>query len=321
VGNILLAGLLSMVLAVVAGPRFISWLRRRNIGQTIREEGPEHHSVKQGTPTMGGFLILAAAAVPYMIFAKKTVPSMMVFLLTFGSGAIGMIDDLAKVRQSRSLGLNARSKMALQALLVLVVGWFAIRFAGVETSIRIPILNGEIALGTLFLLVIFLFISGFANAVNLTDGLDGLAAGTVATALLCYVGITFLRHEPDLAILAVSLMGACIGFLWYNSFPADVFMGDTGSLALGAALAGFAIFTRTELLLLVIGGIFVVEALSVVIQVFSFKVFHRRVFLMAPIHHHFELKNWSETKVIVRFWIVAALFAAAGFTIFYLDLK
>jgi phospho-N-acetylmuramoyl-pentapeptide-transferase len=320
-GNILIAGLFSMVLAVVAGPRFISWVKARNIGQTIREEGPEHHNVKQGTPTMGGLLILAAAAVPYLILGKKTVPGMIVFLLTFGSGAIGMLDDLAKVRQRRSLGLSARSKMALQAALVLVVGWFAIRFAGVETSIQIPMLDERLGLGTLYLLVIFLLISGFANAVNLTDGLDGLAAGTVATCLLCYTGITFLRHETDLAILSASLMGACIGFLWYNSFPASVFMGDTGSLALGAALAGLAVVTRTELLLVIIGGIFVIEALSVIVQVLSFRLFHKRVFLMAPIHHHFELKNWSETKIIVRFWIIAAIFSAAGFTIFYLDLK
>jgi phospho-N-acetylmuramoyl-pentapeptide-transferase len=319
-GNILVSGLFSMILGVLAGPRFIGWLRSRDIGQTIREEGPDHAD-KQGTPTMGGLLILGAAAVPYIVFATKTVPSMMVFLLTFGSGAIGLMDDLSKVRRHRSLGLTARSKMALQAALILVVGWFAVRFAGVEPVVRVPIVDWVVSLGAFYPLFAFLLISGFSNAVNLTDGLDGLAAGTVATCLLCYTGITFLRHEPELAILAASLMGACVAFLWYNSFPADVFMGDTGSLALGAGLAGFAVVTGTELLLVVIGALFVAEALSVIIQVVSFRLFHKRVFLMAPIHHHFELKNWSETKIIVRFWIVAAIFAAAGFTIFYLDVQ
>ncbi len=317
--RILAAGLLAMVLAVVTGPRFIGWLRARGIGQNIRDVGPESHQVKQGTPTMGGLLILAAAAVPYLILAGKTVPSLVVFVLTFGSGAIGFFDDLAKVRRKRSLGISGKTKMLLQLVLILVVGWVAIRFAGVDSNVHVPLLNVELPFGGVYFLVVFFVISGTANTVNITDGLDGLAAGTVATCLLAYTGITFLLHEPDLAILSASLMGACVGFLWYNSVPADVFMGDTGSLALGAALAGLAVVTGTELLLIVIGGIFVVEGLSVIIQVISFRVFKRRVFLMAPIHHHFELKDWSETKIIVRFWIVAAIFAAAGFTIFYVD--
>jgi len=254
-----------------------------------------------------------------MILARKTVPSLVVFVLTFGSGAIGLLDDLAKVRRKRSLGISGKTKMSLQLLLVLVVGWVAIRFAGVDSNVHVPLLNKELAFGGVYFLVVYFVISGFANSVNITDGLDGLAAGTVATCLLAYTGITFMLHEPDLAILSASLMGACVGFLWYNSVPAEVFMGDTGSLALGAALAGLAVVTGTELLLVVIGGIFVVEALSVIIQVISFRVFKRRVFLMAPIHHHFELKDWSETKIIVRFWIVTAIFAAAGFTIFYVD--
>ncbi|MBU2603547.1 MAG: phospho-N-acetylmuramoyl-pentapeptide-transferase [Actinobacteria bacterium] len=317
--RILAAGLLAMLLALVAGPRFIRWLRGRNIGQNIRDLSPERHQEKQGTPTMGGLLILAAAAIPYMIFASKTVPSLVVFVLTFGSGAIGFLDDLAKVRQRRSLGLNGKTKMLLQLLLVLVVGWVAIRFAGVDSNVHVPLLNMEIPFGGVYFLVVFFVISGTANTVNITDGLDGLAAGTVAICLLAYTGITFMLKEPDLAVLAASLMGACVGFLWYNSFPADLFMGDTGSLALGAALAGFAVVTGTELLLVIIGGIFVVEGLSVIIQVVSFRVFGRRVLLMAPIHHHFELKSWSETKIMVRFWIVTAIFAAAGFTVFYVD--
>jgi phospho-N-acetylmuramoyl-pentapeptide-transferase len=177
----------------------------------------------------------------------------------------------------------------------------------------------EVPFGAVYFLLIFFVVAGAPNAVNFTDGLDGLAAGTVATCLLAYTGITFLQGEPDLAILALSLTGACVGFLWYNSHPAEVFMGDTGSLALGAALAGFAVVTQTELLLVLIGGVFVAEMMSVIIQVVSFRVFGRRVFLMAPIHHHFELKNWSETKIIVRFWIISALLAGLGFTVYYLD--
>lgn len=317
--DILGAGLLAMVISVLAGPRFIQWLKARGIGQSIRELGPESHSLKAGTPTMGGLLILVAAAVPYILLAEKTPPSVIVFVLTFGSGAIGLLDDLAKVGRKRSLGLNGRTKMLLQLLLVLVVGWVGIRFAGIESSVSVPLMDVTIALGGVYFLVVYFVIAGTANAVNLTDGLDGLAAGTVAVCLLVYTGITFLTGEPDLAILSASLMGACVGFLWFNSFPADVFMGDTGSLALGAALAGLAVVTGTELLLILIGGIFVVEALSVIIQVIAFRLFGRRVFLMTPVHHHFELKNWSETKIIVRFWIVTAILAAAGFTVFYVD--
>jgi len=320
VAEILAAGILAMLVSLLAGPYFIEWLRRQGIGQSIRELGPESHSTKAGTPTMGGMLILVAAAVPYLLLAEKTPPSVVVFVLTFGSGAIGFLDDWSKLSNRRSLGLNGRTKMLMQLVLVLLVGWVAIRFAGVESTVRMPLLDISIAFGGVYFLVVYFVIAGTANAVNLTDGLDGLAAGTVAICLLVYTGITFLRGEPDLAILSASLMGACVGFLWYNSFPADVFMGDTGSLALGAALAGLAVVTGTEFLLVLIGGIFVIEALSVIIQVISFRVFGKRVFLMTPIHHHFELKNWSETKIIVRFWIVTAILAGTGFTVFYIDI-
>jgi phospho-N-acetylmuramoyl-pentapeptide-transferase len=320
-GRVLVSGLVALVLALVAGPRFIGWLRNRGIGQTIRDEGPEHHTSKQGTPTMGGLLILAAAAVPYLVLARKTVPSLLIFILAIGAGLIGLADDVTKLRKKRSLGLNARTKMGAQLVLVAVVAWAAVRFGGADTNLAVPLLDVSLPLGPAYYVLVFVVIAGFSNAVNLTDGLDGLAAGTVATCLLAYVGLTFLLGERDLAILAAGLVGACIGFLWFNSFPASVFMGDTGSLALGASIAGFAVITGTELLLVLIGGIFVVEALSVAIQVISFKLFHRRVFLMAPIHHHFELKSWSETKIIVRFWIVSSIFAAAGFTVFYMDFR
>ena len=319
--EILAATLVAMVIAMLAGPRYIRWLHQRGIGQNIRELTPERHSAKQGTPTMGGVLILGAALVPYLIFASKTVPSLVVFILAFGSGAIGLADDLIKQRQHRSLGLSARTKLLLQVPLVAVAVFIALRFGGVDSSLTVPFVRSGLGIGGLYYVFAFFLIAGFSNAVNLTDGLDGLAAGTVAVALFAYAGIAFLRGEFDLAVLAACLTGASVGFLWYNSHPAAVFMGDTGSLALGAGLAGIAIVTETEILVLLIGGLFVAEALSVMIQVVSFRLFHKRVFLMTPIHHHFELKNWSETKIIVRFWIIAAILAAAGFVLYYLSNK
>jgi phospho-N-acetylmuramoyl-pentapeptide-transferase len=268
---------------------------------------------------MGGVLILVAAVIPYLIFASRTVPSLVVFILAFGSGGIGLADDLIKQRKQRSLGLSAKTKLLLQVPLVVVAVFIALRFGGVDSRLTLPFLRHGLEIGWLYYPFAFLLISGFSNAVNLTDGLDGLAAGTVAVAMFAYAGIAFLHGETDLAILSACITGASVGFLWYNSHPAAVFMGDTGSLALGAGLAGMAVATEMEILLLLIGGLFVVEALSVVIQVISFRFFHRRVFLMTPIHHHFELKGWSETKIIVRFWIIAAILAAAGFTLYYLS--
>ena len=317
--KILPATLMAMVIGMAAGPWFIRWLQRRGIGQNIRELTPERHSEKQGTPTMGGVLILLAAVIPYLIFASKTVPSLVVFILAFGSGGIGLADDLIKQRKQRSLGLSAKTKLLLQVPLVAIAVFIALRFGGVDSRLTVPFVREGLEIGWLYYPFAFLLISGFSNAVNLTDGLDGLAAGTVAVAMFAYAGIAFLRGEADLAILSACLTGASVGFLWYNSHPAAVFMGDTGSLALGAGLAGMAIATNMEILLLLVGGLFVGEALSVIIQVVSFRFFHRRVFLMTPIHHHFELKNWSETKIIVRFWIVAAILAAAGFTLYYLS--
>jgi len=317
--KVMAATLVAMVIAMLAGPRYIRWLQRRGIGQTIRELTPERHSAKEGTPTMGGVLILVAAVIPYLIFASKAVPSLVVFIVAFGSGAIGLADDLISKRRQRSLGLSARIKLLLQVPLVVLAVFIALRWGGVDTDLTLPFVREGLAIGGFYYVFAFFLIAGFSNAVNLTDGLDGLAAGAVAVAMFAYAGIAFLRGETDLAVLASCLTGASVGFLWYNTHPASVFMGDTGSLALGAGLAGIAIATEMEILLLLIGGLFVVEALSVMIQVISFRFFHRRVFLMAPLHHHFELKNWSETKIIVRFWIIAAILAAAGFALYYLS--
>jgi phospho-N-acetylmuramoyl-pentapeptide-transferase len=317
--RVMAATLVAMVIAMLAGPGYIRWLQRRGIGQNIRALTPEGHSAKEGTPTMGGLLILLAALIPYLIFAGKTVSSLVVIIVTFGSGAIGLADDLIKQRRQRSLGLSARTKLLLQVPLVVVAVFIAMRWGGVDSNLTLPFVRDGLTIGWLYYVFAFFLIAGFSNAVNLTDGLDGLAAGTVAVAMLAYAGIAFLRGQTELAVLASCMTGAAAGFLWYNTHPASVFMGDTGSLALGAGLAGIAIATEMEILLLLIGGLFVVEALSVTIQVISFRLFRRRVFLMAPLHHHFELKGWSETKIIVRFWIVAAILAAAGFALYYLS--
>ena len=318
-GRVLASTLIALVIGLVVGPRFIGWLRSRGIGQNIRELSPESHTAKQGTPTMGGLLILGSALVPYLIFGRKTVLGLVVLLLVFGNGAIGLADDMLKQRRQRSLGLSGRSKLLLQVPLVAVAVFVALKFGGADVKLTVPFVRAGLSIGVFYYFFSFILISGFSNAVNLTDGLDGLAAGAVAVCLFAYAGIAYLRGEPDLAVLAASLTGGCIGFLWYNTHPAEVFMGDTGSLALGAGLAGLAVATGTEILLLLVGGLFVVEALSVMIQVVSFRYFHKRVFLMTPIHHHFELKGWSETKIIVRFWMISALLAAAGFTLFYLS--
>jgi phospho-N-acetylmuramoyl-pentapeptide-transferase len=318
-GRVLASTLIALVIGLVVGPRFIGWLRSRGIGQNIRELSPESHTAKQGTPTMGGLLILGSALVPYLIFGRKTVLGLVVLLLVFGNGAIGLADDMLKQRRQRSLGLSGRSKLLLQVPLVAIAVFVALRFGGADVKLTVPFIRAGLSIGVFYYFFSFILISGFSNAVNLTDGLDGLAAGAVAVCLFAYAGIAYLRGEPDLAVLAASLTGGCIGFLWYNTHPAEVFMGDTGSLALGAGLAGLAVATGTEILLLLVGGLFVVEALSVMIQVVSFRYFHKRVFLMTPIHHHFELKGWSETKIIVRFWMISALLAAAGFTLFYLS--
>jgi phospho-N-acetylmuramoyl-pentapeptide-transferase len=328
---VLIAGLLAMVTAVVIGPKFIERLRARNLGQQIREEGPATHVVKQGTPTMGGLLIIGSAVLPFLVLSQYTLEGAIVLFVALSCAAIGFSDDYLKLRRRRSLGLPGRWKMVI--LLAVTVGAAILlrETEGFETSIYVPVAGWDLDLGAVYYAFLFLVIAGTVNGVNLTDGIDGLAAGTVIIALLTFLaiaGISWLRSgDPgersdvylDLATLAAALIGGTIGFLWYNAFPAEVIMGDTGAFALGGALAGFAIVTDTEILLLLIGGIFVIEVLSLIIQVVSFKRTGKRVFLMAPIHHHFEMKAWSETKVMVRFWIVCAILCASGFALFYRD--
>jgi phospho-N-acetylmuramoyl-pentapeptide-transferase len=327
--RVFIAGLIAMVISVVIGPKFIAFLRRNELGQQIREEGPAGHVVKQGTPVMGGLLILLCALLPFLALSRFTLPALTVLFMTVACGAIGFLDDFVKLRHRRSLGLQGRWKLLLLAGVTVVVGFAVQSQSHLDTSIYVPVADVNVPLSYAYYPFLFLIVAGAANGANLTDGLDGLAAGTGIIALLTFLAITTISYvrsgdvgersvfQLDLAILAAALIGAAIGFLWYNAFPAEVFMGDTGSMAFGGALAGFAIVTGTEALLILIGGIYVVEALSVIIQTVSFKYWGRRVFLIAPIHHHFEMKAWSETKIMVRFWIVGAILCACGFVLYY----
>jgi phospho-N-acetylmuramoyl-pentapeptide-transferase len=335
---LLVAGAVAMIISLLGTPLLIRALERRGIGQPIREEGPKGHSVKAGTPTMGGIAIVAAAVAGYLIsdFARGRIytrSGILVMLAIVGAGLVGFLDDGIKVLQERNLGLNKRTKTL--GLLTVAVGFavLAVHWANVTTTIGIarsisPGWDlGPWGWGAFAVVLIY----ATTNAVNLTDGLDGLAAGSGAMAFgtLAFIGfwqsrpehlpIYGIDHALDMAVIAVAMVGACAGFLWWNAAPARIFMGDTGSLAIGAGLATLALMTNTPLLLPLLGGIFVMETVSVILQVGSFRIFHRRVFRMAPIHHHFELAGWPETTVIIRFWILAALCAAGALGVFYAD--
>jgi phospho-N-acetylmuramoyl-pentapeptide-transferase len=320
-GRVLIAGTAALLLCLFLSPKFIEFLRRREFGQNIREEGPEGHKVKAGTPTMGGIIIMLAFSIPYLILSTHDAASIGVFGGALACAALGFADDWTKIVKRRSLGLRARTKLAVTIAISLGLWWVATHKAHLNETINLRFVDASVDLGPVFPVLIYLVVAGTTSAVNLTDGLDGLAAGCAAIVLLAYIGIGFISGETDLTLLAACLVGACIGFLWFNSFPASIFMGDTGSLGIGGAIAGLAVMTDTEVLLILLGGIFVIEALSVLIQVFSFQTFRKRVFLMAPIHHHFELQAWSETKIILRFWIVAAACAAIAFTVYRLSIR
>jgi phospho-N-acetylmuramoyl-pentapeptide-transferase len=320
-GRVLIAGTASLLMCLFLSPKFIEFLRRREFGQNIREDGPQGHKTKAGTPTMGGIIIFAAIAVPYLLLSKRQWLSLGVFGVALACALLGFADDYTKIVRRRSLGLRARTKLVVTVAISLGLWWVATQKAAIAPTVDLRFVDVSVDLGPLYPVFIYLVVAGTTTAVNFTDGLDGLAAGCAAIVLLAYIGITFISGNRDLTLLAACLVGACIGFLWFNSFPASIFMGDTGSLGLGGAIAGLAIMTNTAVLLILLGGIFVIEVLSVVIQVFSFQVFRKRVFLMAPIHHHFELLAWSETKIILRFWIVAAACGAIGFTVYQLSIR
>ena len=347
--TILLSAGISLLLSLFGTPLAIRIFSRRGYGQLIREEGPAGHATKRGTPTMGGTVIVIAAVVGYFVGnvftgQEPSVSGVLVLFLMVGLGAVGFIDDFIKIYKQRSLGLRSGAKLAGQAVvgavfaLLVVQQHFADGYDLTPADAHLSFLRdfGPAIGVTGFMLWIVFLIAGTSNAVNLTDGLDGLATGCACLALAAYVLIgnwqlrndctAFLaphcydvRDPLDLAVVAASVLGACFGFLWWNAPPARIFMGDTGSLALGGVLAGLAVCTKTQLLLAILGGIFVVIALSVIIQVGSFKMTGRRVFRMAPLQHHFELKGWAETTIVIRFWLISAMFVALGLGVFYVE--
>ena len=320
-----------MVAAVGIGPKFIELLRTMNLGQQIRAEGPKTHLVKQGTPTMGGLLIITSAVIPFLLLSQHTTEGLTILFMTLGCAVIGFTDDYLKVRKRHSLGLQGRWKMVGLAIVTVVAALLLNESATFTTDVYVPIVNWTPDLSWGYYVLLFLVIGGTVNGANLTDGVDGLSSGVFVIILLTFLAIAAIAWirsgDPgarsdtllDIATLAAALIGGTIGFLWYNAFPAEMIMGDTGPFALGGAIAGFAVVTGTEILLPLIAGIFVIEVMSLIIQVVSFKSTGRRVFRMVPIHHHFEMKAWSETKIMVRFWVVCAIFCASGFALFYRD--
>jgi phospho-N-acetylmuramoyl-pentapeptide-transferase len=343
--TILLSGAISMVIALLGTRPTIAVLRKRKLGQQIRTDGPQAHLGKSGTPTMGGIVIIIASLIGYVLGHVLTdnaiSPSgLLVLFLMTGLGLVGFVDDFIKLFMRRSLGLRSGAKLVGQAVVGAIFAILALHFPdGYDLTPASPHLSFLTDFGwslgpVLFVVWVLIMVTGTSNGVNLTDGLDGLASGAAILVLAAYVIIgnwqsrndctTALapncydvRDPLDAAVVAAAVMGACFGFLWWNAPPAKIFMGDTGSLALGGVLAGLAIVTRTDLLLLLLGGLFVIITLSVAIQVGSFKLTHKRVFRMAPLQHHFELAGWAETTIVVRFWLVAGMFVALGLGIFY----
>jgi phospho-N-acetylmuramoyl-pentapeptide-transferase len=347
VKTIIVAGAVSAILALFGTPLAINLFRRHGYGQLIREEGPSSHMTKRGTPTMGGTVIVIAALIGYAVAdvvtrQPMTASGLLVLGLMTGLGLVGFADDFIKIYRQTSLGLRSGAKLAGQSVVGAIFAVEVLKFPdGYGLTPAEPQLSfvrdfGP-ALGVLpFVILIVIMIGGASNAVNLTDGLDGLASGAAILVLAGYVlianwqlrndctvqlaGNCYLVRDPqDIAVVAAAVLGACFGFLWYNAPPAKIFMGDTGSLALGGVLAGLAVCTQTILLLGILGGLFVIITLSVMIQVGSFKLTGKRVFRMAPLQHHFELIGWAETTIVIRFWLIAGLFVALGLGLFYIE--
>ncbi|HEV7204408.1 MAG TPA: phospho-N-acetylmuramoyl-pentapeptide-transferase [Jatrophihabitans sp.] len=356
--TILVAAIFSLLVSILCTPLVVVYFRRRGFGQEIRTDGPQTHLVKRGTPTMGGVAIIGSTVAGYVVAhiiravggqGGPTASGLLALGLMVGLGIVGFLDDYIKIRRQRSLGLRARAKFLGQLVVGVVFAGLALRFRNhydlTPASTHLSYVRDipEIGLGVIgFVIIAYLIISATSNAVNLTDGLDGLAAGAAAMVFGAFTLISFLqsrnqclghpaagcysvRDPLDLAIVAASAMAACFGFLWWNASPAQIFMGDTGSLALGGLMAGFAILTRTELLLVALGGLYAAITVSSIIQTGWFKITRirtgtgRRVFRMAPLHHHFELAGWEQITIIVRFWIMAGLAVAFGMGLFYAD--
>jgi phospho-N-acetylmuramoyl-pentapeptide-transferase len=351
VKSVLIAAAVGLIISILVTPLAIKAFRKHGFGQEIRDDGPESHLAKKGTPTMGGTVMVLATVGGYLVAhvvllsqegRGVTATGLLLLFLMIGLGTVGFLDDYLKIRYRRSLGLNKTAKLVGQLVIGVTFAVLALLHddggpAVATTAISFVRDIEPLVLPTfLFVVVAYLFIAGFSNAVNLTDGLDGLAAGCSAMVFASYVIISFwqfghdcgtalvdgcytVRDPLDVTLIAAAAMGACLGFLWWNTSPARIFMGDTGSLALGGLMSGLAIVTRTELLLVVLGGLFVAVTLSVVIQVAFFRATRRRVFRMAPLHHHFELAGWTENTVIVRFWLVTGMAVAFGIGLFYAD--
>ncbi|QYH19488.1 phospho-N-acetylmuramoyl-pentapeptide-transferase [Corynebacterium aquatimens] len=355
--QLIIAGIVSFLVTIFTTPLLIRYFHRREMGQEIREDGPQWHAKKRGTPTMGGIAILLGITMGYLVsaivavaggHAGFTASGLIVLGLTLSLGLVGFADDGIKLFLKRNLGLNKTAKLVAQLAIAIIFGLLITRFPDANgltpgstfLSFTRDIETLNIAVGggiigtILFLVFIYLLLAAWSNAVNLTDGLDGLAAGSTALVMTAYTFITFwqfrnsceagaapgcysVRDPLELAVLAISGFGACMGFLWWNAAPAKIFMGDTGSLALGGLVAGLSVCSRTELLMVIIGALFVIEAASVVIQVASFKTTGKRVFKMAPFHHHFERSGWAETTVVIRFWLIASMACAFGLAAFY----
>jgi phospho-N-acetylmuramoyl-pentapeptide-transferase len=347
VKTIIVAGAVSLVLSLFGTPLAISIFRRHGYGQLIREEGPAAHLTKRGTPTMGGTVFVIAAVIGYVVAdvatrQQMTASGLLVLGLTAGLGLVGFVDDFIKIYRQTSLGLRSGAKLAGQSVVGAI---FAVEVLHFPDPYGLTPADPQLSfvrdfgpvLGVLpFVIWIVIMIGGWSNGVNLTDGLDGLASGAAILVLAGYVIIAnwqirndctvelarncyLVRDPQDIGVVAAAMLGACLGFLWYNAPPAKIFMGDTGSLALGGAIAGLAVCTQTQLLLLLLGGLFVLITLSVVIQVGSFKLTGKRVFRMAPLQHHFELMGWAETTIVVRFWLIAGIFVALGLCVFYIE--
>ena len=313
--QVLLAAIVAAGFVLITGPFFIPELHKLKFGQSIREEGPKSHQAKSGTPTMGGIMIILGITLGTLAAAPWTSEVLLAVFIMLGHFVLGFLDDYIKVVKKRNLGLKARQKLAGQILIAIVTMYVATQVLGIDTDIWIPGLDANVSLGVLYYPLVLFVLVGTSNAVNLTDGLDGLAAGTVAIAASAFAAVSVLTGHEDLSYFCVAMAAACLAFLRFNAHPAKVFMGDTGSLALGGAIAAVGILTHTEILLAVIGFVFVCEALSVIIQVISFQTTGKRVFRMSPIHHHFELGGWSEWKVVTVFWCVGLIASVAGLSL------
>ena len=310
--SFLIAAAVAAGFVLITGPFFIPKLHQLKFGQSIREEGPASHQAKSGTPTMGGIMIILGITLGTLLAAPFNTEIALALFIMLGHFILGFLDDYIKVVKKRNLGLKAKQKLLGQIIIAVVTIAIGTNVLGIDTTVWVPVIDSTVNIGALYYLLVLFVMVGTSNAVNLTDGLDGLASGTMAIAASAYAVVCLTLGHSDLALFCVAIVGACVAFLRFNAHPAKVFMGDTGSLALGGALAAVGILTHTEILLAVIGFIFVCEALSVIIQVISYKTTGKRVFRMSPIHHHFELGGWSEWKVVFVFWTVGLLASIAA---------